>query len=154
MLPTLARADDTAELLERLRRVRPDSPRRWGRMNAHQMLCHCADAMRAMTGEILVSHDSPWFNRTFLKWAALWVPLPWKDGLRTRPELDQLGEAHTRPGDFEADRQEVERQIEIFIAAVKRGGLKPHPVFGPLTTAAWLRWGHLHVDHHLRQFGI
>jgi hypothetical protein len=37
---------------------------------------------------------------------------------------------------------------------VKRGGMEPHPVFGPLNVAAWLRWGHLHVDHHLRQFGV
>jgi hypothetical protein len=152
-MKTLARYEDTAELLRRLRLVRPDSERRWGRMNAHQMLCHCADAMRAMTGQILVSHDAPLFNRTILKWAALWVPYPWKEGLRTRPELDQH-EGGTPPGDFEADLREVERQIEIFTAAVKRGDLEPHPVFGPLSSAAWLRWGHLHVDHHLKQFGI
>jgi len=27
------------------------------------------------------------------------------------------------------------------------------PIFGPLTRAEWLRWGYLHADHHLRQFG-
>ena len=131
MLPTLARADDTADLLRRLRLVRPDSARLWGRMNAHQMLCHCADAMRAMTGQILVSHDAPWFKRTILKWAALWVPFPWPPTIQTRPELDQH-QGGTPPGDFAADRLEVERQIEIFTAAVKRGGMEPHPVFGPL----------------------
>jgi hypothetical protein len=29
---------------------------------------------------------------------------------------------------------------------------EPHPVFGPMTRVDWLRWGYLHVDHHLRQF--
>ena len=29
----------------------------------------------------------------------------------------------------------------------------PHPIFGPLSHAAWLRWAWLHTDHHLRQFG-
>ena len=24
--------------------------------------------------------------------------------------------------------------------------------FGPLTDAEWMRWGYLHMDHHLRQF--
>ena len=31
---------------------------------------------------------------------------------------------------------------------------RPHPVFGPMTRGAWLRWGYLHTDHHLRQFGV
>jgi hypothetical protein len=29
-----------------------------------------------------------------------------------------------------------------------------HPIFGPMSDAAWLRWGYLHMDHHLRQFGV
>ena len=29
-----------------------------------------------------------------------------------------------------------------------------HPIFGPLTTSQWMRWGYLHVYHHLRQFGV
>jgi hypothetical protein len=29
-----------------------------------------------------------------------------------------------------------------------------HPIFGPMSAAAWMRWGYLHADHHLRQFGL
>jgi Protein of unknown function (DUF1569) len=29
----------------------------------------------------------------------------------------------------------------------------PHPIFGPMTAKDWMRWGYLHADHHLRQFG-
>ena len=28
-----------------------------------------------------------------------------------------------------------------------------HPMFGPMTPEDWMRWGYLHADHHLRQFG-
>jgi hypothetical protein len=28
-----------------------------------------------------------------------------------------------------------------------------HPIFGALSQKGWLRWGYLHMDHHLRQFG-
>jgi hypothetical protein len=28
-----------------------------------------------------------------------------------------------------------------------------HPIFGPMSNAAFLRWAYLHMDHHLRQFG-
>jgi hypothetical protein len=27
-----------------------------------------------------------------------------------------------------------------------------HPIFGPMSRSAWLRWAYLHMDHHLRQF--
>ena len=28
-----------------------------------------------------------------------------------------------------------------------------HPIFLDLTQTQWMRWGYLHADHHLRQFG-
>jgi hypothetical protein len=28
-----------------------------------------------------------------------------------------------------------------------------HPMFGVMTVGDWRRWGYLHADHHLRQFG-
>jgi hypothetical protein len=28
-----------------------------------------------------------------------------------------------------------------------------HPMFGGMTAKDWMRWGYLHADHHLRQFG-
>ena len=27
-------------------------------------------------------------------------------------------------------------------------------IFGAMTTERWKRWGYLHMDHHLRQFGV
>jgi len=31
--------------------------------------------------------------------------------------------------------------------------LQTHPIFGQMTEKEWMRWGYLHSDHHLRQFG-
>ena len=28
-----------------------------------------------------------------------------------------------------------------------------HPMFGRMDTRNWMRWGYLHADHHVRQFG-
>ena len=28
-----------------------------------------------------------------------------------------------------------------------------HPIFGAMSVKDWMRWGYLHADHHLRQFG-
>jgi hypothetical protein len=39
------------------------------------------------------------------------------------------------------------------MAAPGRRLMLPHPVFGAMSDSAWRRWGYLHTDHHLRQFG-
>src|SRR2546421_6529425 len=41
-----------AELTERLERLRPDSPRLWGKMTAPQAMAHCAVAMEWAVGDI------------------------------------------------------------------------------------------------------
>ena len=86
---TLLNDRDQKEVLDRLSRVRPDSQRRWGSMSAHQMVCHLSDSFRSAFGEKNVSSSTTLFKRTIYKWAALWVPLTWPHGIKTRPEMDQ-----------------------------------------------------------------
>lgn len=149
---TLARPDDLAEILRRLRTVRPEQPARWGRMSAHQMICHLADALFVASGEKTVTPATGLFQRTVIKWIALYVPLPWPSGLPTPVEIDQEA-GGTTPQDFTADVARVESLLQRFAEGARaiRG---EHPVFGRMSKKAWLRWGYLHADHHLRQFGV
>jgi hypothetical protein len=150
---TLAQSADQAEILRRLRDVRPDSARRWGRMSAPQMVCHLGDAFRIALGQKDVSHVPGFLNRTVVKWVALYAPLRWPHGIVTRPEIDQQLSGCTKPGDFAADVKEVEGLVAIFTAR-RPGGIWPdHPIFGKMSEDDWMRWGYLHMDHHLRQFG-
>jgi len=149
---TLARARDRAELLERLARLRPDSPRQWGRMSAPEMVCHLTDAFRMAMGDKEVSSASSVPQRTVVKWAALYLPVQWPTGvLVTRPEIEQ-GSGGTCPGDFGRDVADLVAAMERFSSANGAVDWPAHPIFGPLTRRAWMRWGYLHVDHHLRQF--
>jgi hypothetical protein len=149
---TLARERDRIEVLRRLKSVRPDSPRRWGRMSAHQMICHLSDAFRAAMGRKSISHAPGPLQRTLVKWIALNLPLRWPSGIPTRPELDQE-RGGTAPGAFAADVAELEALVELFAAPARDFAWQPHSIFGELSDAAWLRWGYRHMDHHLRQFG-
>ena len=151
-MKTLARESDKTELLHRLRRVRPDSARRWGRMSAHQMVCHLADAFRMVTGEKPVRNEVGVFHRTILKWLVLYLPLRWPGGVLTSPEIDQE-QRGTKPAAFAADVAQVAALLQFVTAPTTNLDRKPHPMFGRMSHAAWLRWGYLHVDHHLRQFG-
>ena len=139
------------ELLERLSRLEPDTPRRWGKMTPHEMLCHLADLFFVALGEKQASSVENWLFRTVVKWIALHTSFPWPRGVPTRPELDPQ-RAGTKPGDFERDRQRVVDLVRRFVQPdVPRGR---HPGFGAMTQAEWLFWGYGHVDHHLRQFGL
>jgi hypothetical protein len=151
-MKTLSRQGDKAEILARLRSLRPDSARRWGRMSAHQMLCHLADWSRMVLGQKAVGVESGPLQRTALKWFVLYVPLRWPHGILTSVELDQE-QGGARPGDFAADLAQVESLLESVTAPNRSLDRPPHPVFGPLSDAEWLRLGYLHTDHHLRQFG-
>jgi hypothetical protein len=145
--------DETHRDLERrLKALRPEAPARFGRMSAHEAVCHLTDAFLIVLGDrpTRFRADS-WFNRTVGRVVALSTPVPWPRGIPTSPEADQE-RGGTPPGDFDEDRTELLRQMSRFRATGGRG-LDPHVALGALTPAEWGRWGFRHLDHHLRQFG-
>lgn len=152
-MKSLARPADAEEVLQRLRRLHPESPRRWGRMSAHQMVCHLGDAFRVAMGEMPSSDRASFPYRTIVKWVALYAPVRWPSGIPTTPELDQSAGSGTPPGDFATDVARVEALVGAITAESVDLGRQRHPLFGAMSHAAWLRWGYLHMDHHLRQFG-
>lgn len=149
----MARPADKAEIVRRLKLVRPDSARQWGRMSAHQMVCHLSDAFRHVTRQKAASPASGIVQVTLIKWIALYVPFTWPRGVPTRPEMDQEIEG-TKPGDFAADLAELESLLETVTTAPTNFDWPAHPIFGRMSESAWMRWAYLHVDHHLRQFGL
>jgi hypothetical protein len=154
---SLANPANKQQIVERLAKIQPSATRLWGKMTAPQMVCHLADSFRVTIGE------KPWSTERisvtpipmpdwFVKWVALGVPLRWPPGTPTRPEVDSE-RSGTPPVDFETDRRELLRLLERFTCRPRDFEWQPHPIFGPMNEAEWMRWGYLHTDHHLRQFG-
>ena len=152
-MKTLAQADTTAEILRRLHALEPDSPARWGRMTAPQMVRHLIDSARVAFGEVCVSDASSLLQRTVVKWIALYAPMQWPPEIKTRPELDQVLGRGSPPGDFTADVAELAAITKRFADQPLAAVWAWHPIFGVMSHAQWLRWAYLHTDHHLRQFG-
>jgi hypothetical protein len=155
---TLSSAADKQQILERLGRIQPSSQRRWGRMTASQMIVHLADSFRVTIGEkpaspAAISVTPIPLPRGFVKWVALELPLAWPHDLKTRPEVDPE-RGGTRPQDFEADRNELLGLMNRFTRQPRDFEYQPHPMFGRMSDRDWQRWGYLHMDHHLRQFGV
>jgi hypothetical protein len=157
MLKTLARERDKAEILHRLCALRHDSGSRWGRMSAHQMVCHLSDGYRLLTGARpmqISAGPRPRPVGRLAKWIALYAPIRWPSGIMTTPELNQeIG--GTRPAAFEADLAELAALLDqITIDQPGRFAGLRHPILGRMSGSAWLRWAYLHADHHFRQFGV
>lgn len=152
-MKSLAREECRTELVSRLRQARLDSGRRWGRMTAHQMICHLCDSFRMALGEKAVKDVSTLPKRTLIKCLALYVPLRWRPGIVTVPEVDQEA-GGTRPIDFATDLKQAEALLGLVASRGRNGKWPEHPIFGRMSEGDWMRWAYLHTDHHLRQFGL
>jgi len=141
------------QVLQRIAGLRPEMQPLWGRMTAHQMLCHLRDSFQVAVGEKRASPAGSLLQHSLLKWAALYLPAPWPHGVPTRPEVEQ-GVGGTRPVAFRDDRIDLIFIIERFSDPNRPFRWAAHPVFGRMSEREWLRWGYLHADHHLRQFGL
>ena len=140
------------DVRDRLGALRPDSDARWGRMSAHQAVCHLADSFRLVLGERPTDMRGNLLSRTVIRFVALTLPVAWPRNVPTSPEADQE-RGGTAPTAFQADLDELAVLIDRFVAAAGRD-MDTHPIFGDLTQGEWGRWGYRHTDHHLTQFRV
>ena len=150
-MQTLESKSDRESILARVSALTPSDARLWGKMSAHQMVCHLCDSYKLALGEKSVSMATGFLQRTVIKFIALRAPVKWPHGVSTRPEMEQ-GVGGTVPVEFENDRANLLSIINRFCSSTIDPKIR-HPFFGPMTRQDWMRWGYLHADHHLRQFG-
>ncbi len=142
------------DLVDRLGRLTPDTPRRWGTLSPGEMLAHLGDAGDGVLG-LRVTPGPPVSGRPnrILKWVALRGPIRWPKGVETRPGVNPRKDG-SRPGEFEADRARVVAGLRRLAVAPAGELAVSHFMFGPMRRDDWMRWAARHVDHHLRQFGL
>ncbi|MEZ0608939.1 DUF1569 domain-containing protein [Fibrella sp. WM1] len=141
------------DLSNRIARLTPESQRLWGSMGVGQMMTHCTDQLRIVLGEKDMKLRGSAFTRLLTKWVGLYLPMRLPKNMKTIAELDPNRPLMTQPTGFADDRAAL-------LAALNRLGNVPenhrfaHPVFGLLTKAEAIKLSAIHLDHHLRQFGL
>jgi Protein of unknown function (DUF1569) len=120
-------------------------------MNVHQMVCHLNDSYQVALTEKPANSVSGLLQRTIIKWVALKAPMHWPKGVPTLPEVEQ-GKGGSMPVEFRKDTESLQDTLTRFCAQLPRP-LPRHAIFGAMSREDWMRWGYLHADHHLRQFG-
>lgn len=148
---TLDRPADRDALVRRIRSLTPATPRLWGTMSPHQMLCHLADTLRVSLDERRATAVGNPVAHTLVKLLVLYAPVPIPRDRPTTPELDQT-RSGTPPGEFVDDLRTLELLLDRFAAEPRPIDIE-HPFFGPLSHREWGRFHYRHIDHHLRQFG-
>jgi Protein of unknown function (DUF1569) len=149
MKKSLASVEVLSEIRGRLRSVRVDDRARWGKMTAKRMVRHLICSYEVALGERTVE-PLQGLPPVLVKWMALRSGLRWPKNLQTVPELKRAIAEHS-----EVEFDVLMRAVIESMEAVARGThyAPAHPMFGPMTPEDWMRWGYLHADHHLRQFG-
>jgi hypothetical protein len=138
------------ELRQRMGQLRPESEHVWGRMNAAQMLAHCSVGMEVSLGDLVLKQIL--LGRIFGKRvkASLLGGKPMGHNAPTDKHYVVAGER-----DFEVERQRLAGLIERFQAGGPGGCTKhPHSFFGRMTPDEWSALNYVHLDHHLKQFGV
>jgi hypothetical protein len=122
-------------------------------MTAPQMVCQLSDSFRGVMGERPLSRAPGWIARGSLKWLALFGPVKWPRNYPTRREMDQrLG--GSRPMDLLNDVRDLQEVLACFRRNPRTFQRQRHPIFPDMSERDRMRWGYLHMDHHLRQFAI
>ena len=148
-MKTLASLEVLSEIRERLRSVRVDDHALWGSMTAKQMVRHLRCACEVALGERSVEPRQG-FAPVLMKFVALRTGVRWPKNVQTMPELKRAIKEHSS-SDFEVLVSAVVEKMQMLATGTRYA--PSHPMFGPMSDKDWKRWGYLHADHHLRQFG-
>lgn len=146
---TIYDSEERSSLLRRLHALTPESPARWGRMSASQMVCHLIAAFRASLKELPVGPATGPLSHFPLNWLVIHA-LPWPPGKAESPPEFLTVPVTTWPADVATLQSLIDR------AAAQGPGASwpPSRVFGRISGATWGVLHRKHIDHHLRQFGV
>ena len=138
---------------KRIQSLTEQSVRQWGKMQPAQMLAHCSDQVRLALGQ-KEPHEKPTFiNRNIARYVGLWLPrIPIKN-MKAPVDMDQQYYG-TVSLDIETEKSNLIELLMHIRSLPEEGVLHPHPMFGKLNRRQWGRFMFVHIDHHLRQFGV
>lgn len=146
---TIENPSHRQDLFDRLARLDPGRPPRWGRLTAPEMLVHLCDQMYMPFNE----HPSPPIpgpqHHPVMKHLVLYL-LPWPKGVVQGPPEAFASSPTTWADDLARLRELVDR----FVRTPRDRPCAEHPNFGRLSRREWGVFTYRHFDHHLRQFGV
>jgi hypothetical protein len=153
MAANISIAADYQNIISRINKLTVQSNRRWGKMSVEQMLAHCSDQIRLSLGEKQPNETPNFINRNILKYFGLWLPRIPLRNLKAPVDMNQQFFG-TASSDIITEKQNLFDLISRFRASSDNFTFQSHPMYGKLNRRQWGRFMYVHLDHHLRQFGV
>ena len=139
------------DLILRANNLKEGDLPQWGTMTATEMLHHCNRVLNAtMLGE--ASDKKRTAKQFVLKFLFVKVMPRFPKGAKAPGRFDLKKNPATNDN-FEKEKHEFLEMIEKFQRNEKEFNAH-HPIFGNLTNKEWGIFTWMHMDHHLRQFGV
>ena len=149
MNKTIFSKTDNLRMVERISKVTPFSTCVWGNMSPATMLYHCNITNNAILGA-RPSGKKRTLKQVLLKHLILNIKKEIPRGIKGNPKFFPTENSNLL---FEEERRNWIQIICKFLN-IQHQLEGDHPVFGTLDTKEWGRFVWLHMDHHLRQFGV
>ncbi len=141
---------DNDLFISRIHNLSPESKALWGKMTVDQMLSHCQAPMdfafgkTPMKANFLMQLLGKMFKNKILN------SNEFKKNSPTAPAF-----IRTEAYDFEQTKQGLIERINVF-SDLGQSAIKTtkHPFFGEMSYEEWSKMHTMHLDHHLKQFGV
>ncbi|MBD0284812.1 MAG: DUF1569 domain-containing protein [Flavisolibacter sp.] len=137
------------EIIARAQSLQPNSRRKWGTMEVTEMLHHC-NRINKMNMEGGPDGKSSSLKQQLLRILVLHITqrIPKNiKGANNHQDSVIIADA------FDSEKEKFCKTIKEFSERTTPIQVT-HPVFGKLTTKEWGEFTWMHMDHHLRQFGV
>jgi len=152
-MPAIALTKETLpDFTRRIEALRADSRRKFGKMSIEQMLKHLRNAHEVAIGDKQMQDESKPIVRDILFFTIARVITTWPGGRIKAPDYWSPPADY----DFEGERKGLLSAMKRFVDMLdtEPGKINTHPILGPLTLKKWSQLNGVHINHHMRQFGV
>jgi len=133
---------------ERIDNLKRDERPSFGKMNAHQMICHCTDQIRLALGTLEALETGGLTPKEVFEFHNAGKTVPTPKG------MDQFAGGGTKPTIYNDDIDTLKEHIIEFSNLDDNFEFGHHPYFGKFTKEKWTSLTIYHLDHHLKQFNV
>jgi len=138
------------EYVSRVAALSPESSHCLGTMTVDHELHHLNLASGSGLGFYQLPDESYFLSRTLFRWVLV-------DCVPEQPLGLRLPAGFKFPHDQHYNFREQARLTQIIDTACRtksESDWRPHPIFGKMSLREWGKLLQIHVDYHLRQFGV
>ncbi|MFT4737561.1 MAG: hypothetical protein ACI92W_001675 [Paraglaciecola sp.] len=136
-------------LIARLKVLTIEKEPQWGSFSSRQMLNHLNRAIGCGLGYFEYPDRSNILTRTIVKALILDLLKSFPRNSFTPAVLRSSGKY-----DFEAEKLLLLEIIERAAQSTNDNDWLSHPYFGSMTAKEWLKLSYIHINYHLKQFGV